>query len=64
MMAKIRQTHPSGFNSPEMLDRIIELHDQGLSFGRIAEALFDEQGVSLDTSTVRRRLGALDEINE
>jgi len=63
-MAQIRQTQPPGLISSEMLDRMIELHDQGLSFGRIAEALYDEQGISLDPSTVRRRLEALDEINE
>ncbi|MFX1577983.1 MAG: LAGLIDADG family homing endonuclease, partial [Promethearchaeota archaeon] len=62
-MAKIRQNQPNGINSPEVLDRMIELHDMGCSMGRIAEILFDEFDVSFDSSTVRRRLEALDEID-
>lgn len=62
-MAKIRQHQPHGINSPEILDRMIELHDMGCSMGRIAEILFDEFNVSFDSSTVRRRLEALDEID-
>ncbi|MHA2426835.1 MAG: hypothetical protein ACXADB_02255 [Candidatus Hermodarchaeia archaeon] len=63
-MALVRQTQQPGLSSPEMLDRIIELKARGFSYGRIAETLFDEQGISLDPSVVRRRLEALEETCE
>ncbi len=40
--------------SPQIISRIRELAEQGLAFGAIAEQLFDESGISLPKTTVRR----------
>ena len=39
---------------PQIVKRIKELADEGLAFGAIAEKIYDESGISLPKTTVRR----------
>jgi hypothetical protein len=44
-----RKAHP-----PQIVKRIQELSEEGLAFGAIAEKIYDETGISLPKTTVRR----------
>ena len=53
-MLAARQGRGRKAYSLDIVKRIKELAEQGLSFGAIAEQLFDESGISLPKTTVKR----------
>jgi transposase-like protein len=56
MMHARQQQRSTNMDSLEILEVMVQLRKEGLSYGEVAERLFDQFGVSLDHSTVALRI--------
>jgi len=61
---RIRRQQRPGITSPEMVEEMVKLRDKGLSYGEIAEHIYDKYGVSLDNSAIMRRIKKYPTIEE
>jgi len=55
-MMRVRQGQEPGLTSPELVNAMVEMRKKGLSYGEIAEYIYDRFGVSFDHSVVAQRI--------